>query len=101
MRSTFAVLALAATFAQPALATLWPHQPDAYPASKVPQQSVGIGGNWDFQVESGAFLWTSTKSDRAAFGQYCNVNAGACAWVLVVREATCSEGEQHPVLVNT
>jgi hypothetical protein len=57
-------------------------------------------GSWSVEVQDGKGLWASTKGDRGALGQYCS-DDGACAWLLVLWNATCSEGEQHPVLVNT
>ena len=57
-------------------------------------------GSWSVQLQQGKGLWASTKGDRGALGQYCS-DDGACAWLLVLWDAVCSEGEQHPVLVNT
>jgi len=57
-------------------------------------------GSWSVELQDGKGMWASTRSDRGALGQYCS-DDGACAWLLVLWGATCSEGEQHPVLVNT
>jgi len=63
---------------------------------------AATGDRWQYEVqEGGSFLWASTKGDIGALGQYCNASAGACAWVLVLKGVSCSEGEQHPVLINT
>jgi hypothetical protein len=57
-------------------------------------------GSWSVQLQQGVGLWASTKGDRGALGQYSS-DDGACAWLLVLWDAACAEGEQHPVLVNT
>ena len=57
-------------------------------------------GSWSVEMQEGNGLWASTKGDRGALGQYCS-DDGACAWLIILWNATCSEGEQHPVLVNT
>jgi hypothetical protein len=57
-------------------------------------------GSWSVELQDGKGLWASTRGDRGALGQYCS-DDGACAWLLVLWGASCSEGEQHPVLVNT
>ena len=65
----------------------------------IPAGAAGTG-SWSVELQDGKGLWASTKGDRGALGQYCS-DDGACAWLLVLWGATCSEGEQHPVLVNT
>ena len=57
-------------------------------------------GAWTVELQDGQGLWASTRGDRGALGQYCS-DDGACAWLLVLWDAACDEGEQHPVLVNT
>jgi len=57
-------------------------------------------GSWSVELQDGMGLWASTKGDRGSLGQYCS-DEGACAWILVLAGASCAEGEQHPVLVNT
>ena len=57
-------------------------------------------GAWSVQTQDGRGLWASTKGDYGALGQFCS-DDGACAWLIVLWNATCSDGEQHPVLVNT
>lgn len=72
----------------------------AFAQSAAPVASAAQGG-WNVEAREGGFLWASTKGDRGSLGQYCNAEAGACAWMLVLQGATCAEGEQYPVLVNT
>ena len=62
---------------------------------------AATGERWDFETKDGGVLWASTHGDLGALGQYCNASAGACAWVLVLKNVACKQGEQHPVLVNT
>ena len=69
------------------------------PAEAMPVET-GSEGSWTVQLQQGNGLWASTKGDRGALGQYCS-DDGACAWLLVLWDALCSQGEQHPVLVNT
>jgi hypothetical protein len=57
-------------------------------------------GSWSVELQQGRGLWASTQGDRGVLGQYCS-DDGACAWLLVLWDSVCSEGEQHPVLVNT
>jgi hypothetical protein len=57
-------------------------------------------GAWSVERQNGRGLWASTKGDQGALGQFCSED-GACAWLIVLWNATCAEGEQHPVLVNT
>jgi hypothetical protein len=74
-------------------AARWTERPKASP-------EAAVTGSWNVEPQEGNGLWASTKGDRGALGQYCS-DDGACAWLLVLWNATCSEGEQHPVLVNT
>ena len=69
------------------------------PMHAVPGQ-LATQGSWNVEFQQGQGLWASTKGDRGALGQYCS-DAGACAWLLVLWGASCSEGEQYPVLFNT
>jgi hypothetical protein len=102
MKTTIAAVAfLMAILAQSASAAWWPRYASSQPASKASQNDTTARGDWEYEVRTGSFLWVSTRSDRASLGQYCNVGSAACAWILVLRGAECTEGEQHPVLVNT
>ena len=57
-------------------------------------------GAWSVETQDGHGLWASTKGDQGLLGQFCS-DDGACAWLIVLWNASCSDGEQHPVLVNT
>ena len=57
-------------------------------------------GAWSVERQQGRGLWASTKGDEGALGQFCS-EEGACAWLIVLWNASCTQGEQHPVLVNT
>ena len=57
-------------------------------------------GAWSVQAQDGQGLWASTRGDLGTLGQFCS-DGGVCAWLIVLWDASCSEGEQHPVLVNT
>ena len=57
-------------------------------------------GAWSVEMQDGRGLWASTRGDQGALGQFCSED-GACAWLIVLWNASCTQGEQHPVLVNT
>ena len=57
-------------------------------------------GSWSVVRQEGQGLWASTTGDTGTLGQFCSED-GACAWLLVLWGASCSQGEQYPVLVNT
>ena len=63
-------------------------------------EKPGSHGSWSVELQEGKGFWASTKGDLGTLGQYCS-DEGACAWLLVLRDAACSEDEQHPVLFNT
>jgi len=96
LRASFAILGIAVAAHAHAIGT---HGRKWTPTHAVAGDSAGQGA-WSVELQEGQGLFASTKGDRGALGQYCS-DDGACAWLLVLWGATCSEGEQHPVLVNT
>jgi hypothetical protein len=101
MKLNALVTVVALAWSLPGHAALWPRSPDAAPEATRDGVQIASHGNWDFEAQAGTFMWTGTRSERGSLGQFCNVGAGACAWILVLRGVTCAEGGQYPVLVNT
>lgn len=101
MKIKIAALLIALSWTAPAPALLWPSHPDTYGTDGPVRIAAAGQGNWSFESQAGAFMWTGTRTDHGSLGQFCNVNAGACAWILTLRGAACAAGERYPVLVNT
>ena len=91
-----AILALLAAANAHALASHGQH----WSQSKSLPTQLSEEGSWSVEMQDGQGLWANTKGDSGALGQYCS-DEGACAWILVLWGAACSDGEQHPVLLNT
>jgi hypothetical protein len=56
-------------------------------------------GDWSYQVKRPFYAGTLNDSGHV-FGQWCDVDAGSCIYVLVL-STRCDEDESYPVLVNS
>jgi hypothetical protein len=104
IRSLVAVVTLAFfgwLHAQPATITP-PEVPDA---AQTPPAGDGANtpspSTWSYTSRGTAVLWASARSEMGTLGQYCNGDVGFCVWMLVLRDVQCTQGEEHPILLNT
>lgn len=56
-------------------------------------------GSWNYQLRPPFYAATMNDSGHI-FGQWCDVDAGACAYLLALSTA-CADGESYPVLINS
>ncbi|MFN4003575.1 MAG: hypothetical protein ACK4MJ_02915 [Hylemonella sp.] len=56
-------------------------------------------GAWSYQLRPPFYAATMNDSGHV-FGQWCDVDAGTCAYLLALSTA-CEDGESYPVLINS